>query len=212
MDWQAMVLLGAYHGINPGMGWLFAVALGMQQAARAACGARCRRSRSATPPPSASSLLTAALAQARGPARRAESPRRVDADDARALPAVASSASAIRRHAGRLPRSDGLVVSDGVGARRRLHGAAVRDASTSDVCRPPAMTTRSTWRPQVRTCRGRRDRRRHSHAGVSRGDGAGRVGRVPQAGPAPSSHGVVQHGLAVGRRAGSRPAVVVLLK
>jgi hypothetical protein len=31
MDWTAMVLLGAYHGINPGMGWLFAVALGMQQ-------------------------------------------------------------------------------------------------------------------------------------------------------------------------------------
>jgi hypothetical protein len=26
-----MVLLGAYHGINPGMGWLFAVALGMQE-------------------------------------------------------------------------------------------------------------------------------------------------------------------------------------
>jgi hypothetical protein len=31
MDWQAMAFLGAYHGINPGMGWLFAVALGMQQ-------------------------------------------------------------------------------------------------------------------------------------------------------------------------------------
>ena len=30
MDWQAMVFLGAYHGINPGMGWLFAVALGLQ--------------------------------------------------------------------------------------------------------------------------------------------------------------------------------------
>ncbi|HZT68161.1 MAG TPA: hypothetical protein VFC10_00210 [Terriglobia bacterium] len=27
----ALVLLGAYHGINPGMGWLFAVALGMQE-------------------------------------------------------------------------------------------------------------------------------------------------------------------------------------
>ena len=26
-----MVLLGAYHGINPGMGWLFAVALGMRE-------------------------------------------------------------------------------------------------------------------------------------------------------------------------------------
>ena len=31
MEWQALVFLGAYHGINPGMGWLFAVALGMQQ-------------------------------------------------------------------------------------------------------------------------------------------------------------------------------------
>jgi len=30
MDWTAMIGLGAYHGINPGMGWLFAVALGMQ--------------------------------------------------------------------------------------------------------------------------------------------------------------------------------------
>ena len=30
MDWYAVALLGAYHGINPGMGWLFAVALGMQ--------------------------------------------------------------------------------------------------------------------------------------------------------------------------------------
>jgi hypothetical protein len=26
-----ILLLGAYHGVNPGMGWLFAVALGMQQ-------------------------------------------------------------------------------------------------------------------------------------------------------------------------------------
>jgi hypothetical protein len=31
MNWHAMALLGAYHGINPGMGWLFAVALGLQQ-------------------------------------------------------------------------------------------------------------------------------------------------------------------------------------
>jgi len=30
MDWHAMAFLGAYHGINPGMGWLFAVALGLQ--------------------------------------------------------------------------------------------------------------------------------------------------------------------------------------
>jgi hypothetical protein len=31
MAWSAMALLGAYHGINPGMGWLFAVALAMQR-------------------------------------------------------------------------------------------------------------------------------------------------------------------------------------
>jgi hypothetical protein len=29
--WAALFLLGAYHGANPGMGWLFAVALGMQK-------------------------------------------------------------------------------------------------------------------------------------------------------------------------------------
>jgi len=34
--WPALLLLGAYHGLNPGMGWLFAVALGMQEQRRAA--------------------------------------------------------------------------------------------------------------------------------------------------------------------------------
>src|SRR6266516_2201789 len=29
--WLTLFLLGAYHGINPAMGWLFAVAVGMQQ-------------------------------------------------------------------------------------------------------------------------------------------------------------------------------------
>lgn len=29
--WLALLLLGAFHGINPGMGWLFAVALGLQE-------------------------------------------------------------------------------------------------------------------------------------------------------------------------------------
>ena len=34
--WVALLLLGAAHGINPGMGWLFAVALGMQEQERRA--------------------------------------------------------------------------------------------------------------------------------------------------------------------------------
>ena len=34
--WFSLALLGAYHGLNPGMGWLFAVALGLQERSRAA--------------------------------------------------------------------------------------------------------------------------------------------------------------------------------
>lgn len=34
--WLALAALGAYHGLNPGMGWLFAVALGLQERRRAA--------------------------------------------------------------------------------------------------------------------------------------------------------------------------------
>jgi hypothetical protein len=34
--WITLILLGAYHGINPAMGWLFAVALGLQERSRAA--------------------------------------------------------------------------------------------------------------------------------------------------------------------------------
>src|SRR3712207_6771871 len=34
--WLLLGLLGAYHGLNPAMGWLFAVSLGMQERSRAA--------------------------------------------------------------------------------------------------------------------------------------------------------------------------------
>ena len=34
--WVPLALLGAYHGINPGMGWLFAVARGLQEQRRSA--------------------------------------------------------------------------------------------------------------------------------------------------------------------------------
>ncbi len=34
--WAALALLGAYHGLNPGMGWLFAVARGLQERKRKA--------------------------------------------------------------------------------------------------------------------------------------------------------------------------------
>ena len=34
--WVVLLLLGAAHGVNPGMGWLFAVALGLQEGERRA--------------------------------------------------------------------------------------------------------------------------------------------------------------------------------
>ena len=34
--WAALALLGAYHGLNPAMGWLFALALGLQEKRRSA--------------------------------------------------------------------------------------------------------------------------------------------------------------------------------
>ena len=34
--WLALIVLGAWHGLNPGMGWLFSVALGLQQRSRRA--------------------------------------------------------------------------------------------------------------------------------------------------------------------------------
>ena len=84
MEWNAMLVLGAYHGINPGMGWLFAVALGMQQrSARGvwralppiALGHAAGRGQSSWWPP---------RWRDRGPAGRAEGRRRDDADRVRA--------------------------------------------------------------------------------------------------------------------------------
>ena len=36
VSWPALLALGAGHGINPAMGWLFAVALGLQAGSRRA--------------------------------------------------------------------------------------------------------------------------------------------------------------------------------
>jgi hypothetical protein len=36
VPWITLALLGAYHGLNPGMGWLFAVARGLQERSRVA--------------------------------------------------------------------------------------------------------------------------------------------------------------------------------
>ncbi|HZB51177.1 MAG TPA: hypothetical protein VE547_18970, partial [Mycobacteriales bacterium] len=54
----AVVGLGAFHGLNPAMGWLFAVALGLQDSADPA--ARRRSALRALPPIAAGHLLSVA--------------------------------------------------------------------------------------------------------------------------------------------------------
>jgi hypothetical protein len=36
VPWVSLITLGVFHGVNPAMGWLFAVAIGLQQRSRAA--------------------------------------------------------------------------------------------------------------------------------------------------------------------------------
>ena len=55
--WLAVALLGAYHGIDPSMGWLFAVALGLQERRRGKVLA-------ALPPIAAGHLVSVGLAVA----------------------------------------------------------------------------------------------------------------------------------------------------
>ena len=76
MDWQAMLFLGAFHGINPGMGWLFAVALGMQQGSARGVWRALPPSRSVTRWPSASSSWPSGWRSLVVPIDVAERPRR----------------------------------------------------------------------------------------------------------------------------------------
>ena len=119
-----LMALGAFHGINPGMGWLFAVALGMQERRR---GAVLR----ALVPLGAGHALAVAVAVGAALAigavipigwlrwpigRRARLARR---------PSVFSSpASALGGHAREHEWAHRVVVPDGHGPRRGAHGGA----------------------------------------------------------------------------------------
>ena len=49
-QWVSIALLGALHGVNPAMGWLFAASLGLQaQSGRAVWSGPWRRGRRASP-------------------------------------------------------------------------------------------------------------------------------------------------------------------
>ena len=119
-----MLLLGAYHGLNPGMGWLFAVALGMQEQKGSAVA------RSLVPIALGHALAIGSVVLAAAFLGMTLPLAAIRYSVAAILVGLgillpgAASAPAVGPHAGRLPRPDRLVVSDGLGARRRFDGGA----------------------------------------------------------------------------------------
>ena len=142
--WALMALLGAYHGLNPAMGWLFAVALGhagarpRRGAARAAAdrarargvGDRRRRARARARPAGGH------VRAAHGRRDRARRVRRVPVRQAaRALPL--GQGARVARRAGV------VVVPDVDRPRRRADGRAGADRRRRGAARPRRRTTRS---------------------------------------------------------------------
>ena len=124
-SWLTLAGLGAFHGLNPGMGWLFAVALGMQerQAQRGVAGADSAHARTRAGDCSGHRQSPWLPAPRCRPACCAGRWRSCwPASGVRQL--YRHAASALGGHAGRYGRPDALVVSDGIGARRGTDGAA----------------------------------------------------------------------------------------
>ena len=119
-----MLLLGAYHGINPGMGWLFAVALGMQEQKGSAVA------RALVPIALGHALAIGIVVLAAAFLGMALPLAAIRYSVAAILFGLgiylpgAASPPALGPHAGGLPRPDALVVSDGLGARRGFDGGA----------------------------------------------------------------------------------------
>jgi hypothetical protein len=117
--WLAVFGLGMFHGINPAMGWLFAVALGLQEQKRAAV-------LRALPPIALGHALSIGIIIAVVLLARVAVPPRTLKIAAAAilLPSVyiVYYVRVIRTgwDASRLRRSDALVVRHGVSARRGL--------------------------------------------------------------------------------------------
>ena len=125
-SWAMLMALGAFHGINPGMGWLFAVALGMQERRR---GAVLR----ALVPLGAGHALAVAAAVGVALVIGAVIPSRLAALAAGRRSRLAwrhsilsSPAPPLGWHAREHGRAHRVVVPDGHGPRGRAHGGAGR--------------------------------------------------------------------------------------
>src|SRR5262249_23216583 len=187
--WSTLFLLGAYHGINPGMGWLFAVARGMQEH-------RARAVAMSLPPIALGHALSigvvvliAGMARVGVPltyirigvAGAGGGAGGVQADPQPALP--------LGRYASRLSRTHHLVVSHGVRARRRTDGAAGGAGGAS--CASPRYVPRRGQR---------RLGHAHPHPRILHRDRRGGAAGLPKIRPGPASPVVVQSRPDMGHR------------
>ena len=141
-----LLALGAFHGVNPGMGWLFAVALGMQERRRSAVLAMLPLALGHGLA-IAAAIAMAALIGAVVPLRALQWGFRLSCWlwGFRALPA---RTPALGRYAGGNEGSDRVVVPDGVRARRRADGVASR-GSPQPVHTTPITQSRQRERGRV---------------------------------------------------------------
>ncbi len=126
--WLAVFGLGMFHGINPAMGWLFAVALGLQEQKRAAVFR-------ALPPMALGHALSIGiiiaavlLARVSRAASHSENCCCRDSLCFRFISSTAFASSELGGDASRLRRFDALVVRHGVSARRRTDARPVFSA------------------------------------------------------------------------------------
>ena len=120
-----LLLLGAFHGINPGMGWLFAVALGMQERRRTAvCWAGVAAAGSGTRAGSCGSHCARDDGGRGDAAAVGALDRGRDSCCVRHESTFPSSPSELGEHEGQQSRADLVVVPDGVRSRCGFDGGA----------------------------------------------------------------------------------------
>ena len=118
-----ILLLGAFHGINPGMGWLFAVALGMQERRPAAVWRALIPLTLGHALAIAAAVLVGVAAGAAIPAALLETSGRGDTRRVGRLQAGAAQPFHWRRDASRNAWTNRLVVSNGYLSWRRPDGS-----------------------------------------------------------------------------------------
>ena len=107
-SWPALLALGAGHGINPAMGWLFAVALGLQRGSRRAVWGALGPLGAGHAAAIAVTLVAAGLIGLVIPLGDVAMGHRGTAGRPRRLPAGALAAHHLRRDAGERPRAGDL--------------------------------------------------------------------------------------------------------